>query len=114
MSNLSRILAVKQGKRVALPTEVSSVIDVTDETSSVTYADAYEYTLRAEFKVKAQCFEEDLPDIMVAARRHVIHAVFGEFRGPIQRIYEKLFDRDIEGAMAALCALDEQMFGDEA
>lgn len=111
MSKLAKILTATQGHRVAFIDPVS-VLSASQETTQCAYGYEYEYTIGAEFKVHTQCREEQLPQTRVRAKRHIIEGVFGEFRTPIQRVYRTLFDRDIEGAMTALRALEDQMFGD--
>lgn len=111
MSKLAKLLLAKKGDRVAIPVSTSS-IRVEQEIAPIPIAEAYVFKIGATFEVRAQCFRKDLADTTAAARRHIIEDVFGEFRAPIQGIYEKLFDRDIEGAMTALAALEAQMFGD--
>lgn len=111
MSKLSKAILAKQGRPVGLVVPTPPVYVTADISEVVPYA-AYEYAISAEFRVRTQCSKADLGATTAAARRHIIEGVFGEFRAPIQDVYEKLFDRDIEGAMRALSALETQMFED--
>ncbi len=111
MSRLAREIAVTQGRRVAVPQPMPAV-KVTDSIQEIRPYEAYEYTIGAELRVRTQCLRAGISEVQARAKRHIIESVFGEFRGPIQTIYASLFEHDVRGAMAALRALEDQMFGD--
>lgn len=113
MSRLAKEIAVVQRRRVALSQPMPTV-KVTDDIQELRAYDAYEYTIGVELQVRAQCLQSDIAMTKTRASRHIVESVFGEFRRPIQAVYESLFTHDVQGALAALQKLEDQMFGDEA
>lgn len=110
MSRLYNEICAAQvpGTRRALA-KMPTVVPTT-KTQEVGFEEAYDYEIRAVFKVHVTCRKEDLGITLARARHRVIEDVFGEFRGPIMRVYDKLFQRDVEGAVAALAELELIMF----
>lgn len=82
----------------------------TDSVTKAPFMNAYTYEMQIILGVRATCPKEGLSTTLRRARLRVIEDVFGEFRGPIMRVYDKLFQRDVEGAVAALAELELVMF----
>ena len=114
MSELSKAIGAHQGQRVMRVGPTPKIISIDSNVSEIPTIDCHEYRLGVKFEVKARLTKDELQFGLDNARRMIIQRLFGEFRDPITRIHEALFDRDFEQARKELWLLEQQMFGDES
>ncbi len=74
---------------------------------------AYGVELKMKLEINGHAtvaLNEDSGEMRDIMKRQFIEELFGEFRKPIMHIYDRLYQRDIEGAILGLKNLEELIF----
>lgn len=122
MSNFAKMLkATPTHQRVAMMSPLSEVLKVSDEWESIPFTDASVYRVGVAFQSTVALTETEMkqnPNAIKQALRdtkqHLVETLFGEFRGPISRIRQTLYQGDLQKARALVNELETQMFSVEA
>lgn len=69
------------------------------------------YKVGTTFEYSIQCRDaDDLDKVVYEAKRALVEELFGEFRKPLNIVFEKLHNRDVQGAKQELNKMYTQMF----
>lgn len=116
MSHFSKELQIGTfDKRKLELTPLNRIMEVREDLNEVVRNTSMDvltgYHVSAKFALKAYVRDkEEMAFIFPKAKRQMIYALFGEFKEPIHRLREALWDRDFVLATSILDKLEEEMF----
>lgn len=114
MSKLANAVYAKQTGIRAIPAPLNAV--TVQESWANTYPYDHEFRIGVELTHTIRVAEEvsrdgrALTEAMQVAKKAIIEEVFGEFRPHVRAAELAIYKRDFDAALAALHALEQQMF----
>lgn len=113
MSELAKLLTANKVRRIPMDFPITEVLNVEEGYSHASFRYSVEYRVEAHFGALAVAMQDE-PDELQHAIRHakkkIVWAVFEEFSKPLSDLYELIARQKTMEALAALRALETQMF----
>ncbi len=116
MSNFSKMLMQNRtNQQVVAPEPLRKCMEITTEWEPNRVPNANVYTVGVTIQARACISDADLKRevgryVIRDTKRHIVEAVFGEFRLPISTLRQAIFMGDLNEARRLLKELELQMF----